>query len=164
MILPFMNKLHIKTTRQSENGTIKLKKLSKTASLFLITILHFSYPVFGWEEKALNKLKETKECAFCDLSGADLRWANIYGAEIAGAANLVNANLQGANLKDANLYGANLEGANLSGANLQGVNINWASLYNANLQGSNTHAVDFTGVTLCKTVMSDGTVNNINCR
>ena len=57
----------------------------------------------------LKRLKETKKCNDCNLSGV----------------NLTNANLKGANFKGANLRGAKFQRANLMGAKLdpEGVKI-----------------------------------------
>ncbi|GKY89573.1 pentapeptide repeat-containing protein [Sinisalibacter aestuarii] len=117
----------------------------------------------AWDEAALDRLRETKTCESCDLSGADLRWANVYEAELAGADNLVNAVLNGADLSGANLYGANLQGTALRGANLQGAEMSWANLRSADLNGADVTDAKFTGAIFCKTTMPDGSVNDDNC-
>ena len=74
----------------------------------------------------LNKLKSTKSCSGCDLTGVelvgfDLRNANLNGFANLSRANLIGADLTGAKLTNANLIGANLTGANLTDAKLDGV-------------------------------------------
>ena len=81
----------------------------------------------------LTKLKNTKSCPGCDLSGIelisfDLKNADLIGANLTGAilrrSDLTGANLTGANLTDADLLGADLTNANLVQANLSGVRFN----------------------------------------
>jgi len=102
--------------------------LTVTATL-MIGMLWVSV-AYAWNEVHLQRLKATKTCPNCDLSGADLSGANLSGADLSGAnlsnANLGGANLTSANLSNANLYGANLKNANLSNANLGGANLSWA--------------------------------------
>ena len=85
----------------------------------------------AFNETDLQKLKSTKNCVDCDLSGAVLIHRNLAGADLSGA------NLSGANLTDAYLAGANLSGANLSGAILTGASLAGANLLRANLAGAN---------------------------
>jgi len=78
----------------------------------------------------LQQLRETKSCAGCDLTDAQLSGAQLQGADLSGA-----------NLSNANLYGANLSGANLAGAVLNGVDLKLANLdgaTDANLAGADT--------------------------
>ena len=67
----------------------------------------------------VQQLKETRQCASCDLTEAALSGVQLEGANLAGA-NLSNADLYGANLRGANLAGAVLNGANLKLADLSG--------------------------------------------
>ena len=76
------------------------------AAVAVVTMLVGS-SASAFDPADLKKLRETNECASCDLSKADL-----FNDE------LTNANLIGANLTNTNLNGANLTGANLNGANL----------------------------------------------
>ena len=78
----------------------------------------------------LTKLKNTKSCPGCDLSGIelisfDLKNADLSGANLTGAilrrSDLTGANLTGTNLTDADLIGADLTNAKLTQANLSGV-------------------------------------------
>lgn len=74
----------------------------------------------------VQKLLKTKQCARCNLQGADL-----------SGVDLSSSNLIGANLQNANLQGSNLGVSNLEGANLQGANLSNAYLYRANLKAAN---------------------------
>jgi uncharacterized protein YjbI with pentapeptide repeats len=89
----------------------------------------------------LQKLKATKNCADCDLSGAVLIHWNLSEADLSGA------NLAGANLTDAFLAGANLMGANLSGAILIGSSLANANLLRAKLANANLAFTDLAGAT-----------------
>lgn len=80
----------------------------------------------------IARLLQTRECAGCDftkanLSPRDLTGVDVHGANFAGAllyrailtkADLSNTDLHGANLVKATLTGANLSAANLAGADL----------------------------------------------
>ena len=66
-----------------------------------------------------KKLLETKECARCDLRGANLK-----------SANLEYADLRAAYLYGADLRGASLEGADLTDANLRGAKIDLTDFLN----------------------------------
>ena len=70
--------------------------------LYFFLMVSFSWEVAAFSESELEKLKATKECNKCDLSGANLESANLKGADLSSA-NLKGANLIGANLDDANL-------------------------------------------------------------
>ena len=119
-----------------------MKKLSfhKTPfylAIFLTFISFFSLTgcaKYSEEVQAnLTKLKNTKSCPGCDLSGIelisfDLKNADLSGANLTGAilrrSDLTEANLTGANLTDAGLMGVNLTGAKLTQTNLSGVKFN----------------------------------------
>ena len=87
----------------------------------------------------VDKLKETKECVKCDLTGADLSRAYVdgylSGFDLTGA-NLTGADLTGANLTGATLTGATLTEANLTGANLTNAYLNTADLTGLDLSGA----------------------------
>lgn len=91
------------------------------------TSLCLTFPLRAENPKHLKQLRETKHCAKCDLSGADLSGADLSFAVLTGA------NLSGANLKKANLSNADLSRANLNQADLSYANLNKAYLTNANL-------------------------------
>ena len=77
----------------------------------------------------LTKLKNTKSCPGCDLSGIELISFDLKNADLSGA------NLTGANLRRSDLRGANLTGANLTDADLLGADLTNANLVQANLSG-----------------------------
>ena len=110
-------------------------KLLKILAQFLLVIsLGKVAPVEAANPEHVLRLLETKECAGCDLSGANLSLAI-----------LVNANLRGANLRGANLSGADLTRANLSQADLSSANLNQAYLMMANLDQTNLSGVSTNG-------------------
>ena len=90
----------------------------------------------------LKRLKETNECASCDLSDADL-----FNDE------LTNANLIGANLTGTNLSSANLSDTDLTYANLSGTDLSFVDLIFARIKGT----------VFCDTTMPDGSVKKYSC-
>jgi uncharacterized protein YjbI with pentapeptide repeats len=124
-----------------------------TALVVVASIVFFvaAGTLSAYNETDLQKLKTTKNCADCDLSGALLMHWVLSGADLSGA-DLTGANLTGANLTGANLTGAWLPGANLAGANLSSAIMTSASLANANLfraklSGSNLLFTNLAGAT-----------------
>ena len=105
----------------------------------------------------LQQLKDTNECVDCNLKGADLGYADL------GETDLRGADLRGADLNGAYLRSANLSGADLGEADLRGAYLNGAYLNGANLNGSVLRYATVTGVTLCNTIMPDGSVINSGC-
>lgn len=88
-------------------------KLTLTVLTVAATIFASSASAFDPDD--LQKLKDTGECAECNLryanlEGTALKRANLFGANLGGA-NLIDANLDGAYLEDANLLWANMQGA-----------------------------------------------------
>jgi len=73
-----------------------------------------------WNKADLNKLKSTKNCSGCNLSGANLSGLDLSKANLKGA-DLHGANLSGAKLVNSILTGANLKNTNLNGADLKNV-------------------------------------------
>ena len=123
-----------------------MKNLSSlcSATFFYISICFFAIGGCGRYsdqiQANLNKLKSTKSCSGCDLTGVvlvgfDLRNANLNGFVNLSRANLIGADLSGADLTGAKLTDANLTGANLTGANLIGANLTGANLTDAKLDG-----------------------------
>jgi len=88
------------------------------------TVLSTTGTVSAWKKADLKKLKITKSCVGCDLSGANPKGLNLTRA------NLKGANLQGANLSEVILVNANLTGANIKNENMGGENLNGADLEN----------------------------------
>jgi uncharacterized protein YjbI with pentapeptide repeats len=93
---------------------------------------------YGADEAKVEKLKNTRECPGCNLSGAELAHANLERAHLNGA-NLQKANLAGANLRSAKLVRANLNEANQVGADLERANLYHTTFNGANLKGANLH-------------------------
>ncbi|MDP6278553.1 MAG: pentapeptide repeat-containing protein [Nitrospinota bacterium] len=107
---------------------ISRKRMISICFVFSLgTILGTTGTVSAWKKADLKKLKTTKSCVECDLSGANLKGLNLTGA------NLKGANLQGANLSGVKLVNANLSGANMKNANLNGTNLNGADLKNTTI-------------------------------
>lgn len=131
--------------------------------LAAITIASVPMAAVAVDEAAMERLKETKICLSCDLSGADMRWANVYAAELGGAPNLVNGDLSGSDLSGANLFGANLEGAKLRDTDLTGANLSFASLLGADFTGATMDDANTQGAKFCNTIMPDGSENDANC-
>lgn len=121
----------------------------------------------------LQQLIETRACPECELSNADLFEAKLNGA------NLSLANMRGADLRKANLIGANFFGAYLKDANFENAKLRWANFTNADLERVNFQGADLRGAKFnsalfkdvdaktgkfCRTIMSDGKLNNRDCR
>ena len=90
---------------------------------------------------------KARDCAGCDLRGANLKRANLAGAKLAGA-DLSGANLHGAVLTGADLSGANLTGANINRTDLKRAKLNGANLSNVMLFETRLDAADLTGANL----------------
>ena len=127
----------------------------------------------------IDKLLETKECQYCDLSNADLTDADLEKANLVGA-KLTGANLTGANLERAYLLGADLTGADLTEADLAAVNITFgklaestlvltklkgANLQQANLQRANLEEADLSAPSLLQAAdLSNAVLINANLK
>jgi uncharacterized protein YjbI with pentapeptide repeats len=99
---------------------------------------------YGKEVQAnLTKLKNTKACVACDLTGIEL----------------VSFDLKNADLRSANLTGAKLRRSDLTGADLTGAN-----LYNADLTGTKVAEKTLKDAVLCKTGMPSGERDNSDCK
>lgn len=103
----------------------------------------------------LEDVQKYKNCAWCNLSDADLSGVRLPGANLSGAS-LSGANLSGADLSGARLNSADLTGANLAGADLTGANLTGADLRGANLRGANLTGTDFRGADLTGAVGTTG--------
>lgn len=117
-----------------------------------------------------------------DFTGASLISANMSHSSLRGA-KLVKSNLTNADLRNADLSGADLSDAILKGADLRNANLTNAKLLNTNFCKANMIALDpgrsevneiihvadeffataFSQAVLCKTVMSDGRVVDVDC-
>ena len=98
-------------------------------------------PVRAFDERDLDKLRETGSCEGCNLRAADLSGLNLLGANLRGAymhrANLRGAKLRNADLSNADLSSANLREADLRNAILTGTQLNDSNLAMTNLRGAN---------------------------
>ena len=101
----------------------------------------------------LIKLKKTKSCSGCDLTGIELISFDLKGADLSGA------NLTGANLRRSDLTGANLTDTNLTDANLLGVNLKDAKLINTNLTGVKLSHSNINGAEISGQVLKDAHMN-----
>lgn len=121
----------------------------------------------------VSQLRETRACPECELSNANLFEAKLNGA------NLSLAKMRAANFQKANLIGANLVGAYLKDASFQDANLRWANFTNADLENVDFRGADLRGAKFnsalfkdvnaqksifCRTIMSDGKLNNRDCR
>ena len=68
-----------------------------------------------------------RDCAWCDLSGANLSNIDLAGADLSGA-DLTEADLSGADLRNADLTGTDLTAAVLDGTDFTGVDFKGADL------------------------------------
>ncbi|MDH5561748.1 MAG: pentapeptide repeat-containing protein [Deltaproteobacteria bacterium] len=87
----------------------------KPTWIILSLLLLLPTLVLAFNSEDLKKLKQTKSCVNCDLSGADLKGVNLVLGDLSGSS-FKNANLEGANLHEAKVDGADFSGAILSGA------------------------------------------------
>jgi uncharacterized protein YjbI with pentapeptide repeats len=122
-------------------GKFEMKNIYTLCSsaFFYISICFFA--IGGCERYSdqiqanLYKLKSTKSCSGCDLTGGKLVGFNLRNAKLNGFANLSNVDLTEADLSGAELTGAKLTDANLTGSNLTGANLTGANLTDAKLDG-----------------------------
>ncbi len=128
---------------------MKINKSVLIMFLNLILLLFFlSGELFAYKNSDLKKLKNTKKCIKCDLSGANLQYTNLSGS------NLNKANLSKANLSKANLNKANLSETNLNKANLRRADLTGVDLRNANLKSAKLTATDLTGAILSGAILT----------
>ena len=96
----------------------------KKRILLTIPFLFLSANLHGYKPEDLGKLRDSKTCSKCDLSGANFYEADLQEVNLNGAilhhANLRRSNLSGADLSDAMLFRADLFGADLTNTNLEG--------------------------------------------
>ncbi len=127
---------------------MKINKSVLIMFLNLILLLFFlSGELFAYKNSDLKKLKNTKKCIKCDLSGANLQYTNLSGS------NLNKANLSKANLSKANLNKANLSETNLNKANLRRADLTGVDLRNANLKSAKLTGADLTGAILSGAIL-----------
>lgn len=122
------------------------------SSILATAILMGAPPSIAENLSHVEKLKTTKKCEDCDLSGANLTRMNLQGVD------LYRAKLSGADLTSTDLRGAYLRRTDLSGANLADTNLKNANMTDADLTGAILEYATF-----CKTTMPDRTARNGNC-
>jgi len=141
-------------------GRVRMKRIL----LVILILMAWTAIVLGtasaYNNADIQKLKKTKQCPGCDLSGAYLAGSDLSGARLAHA-NLSGADLSHADLSDADLHGAKLvladmTGTNLSRANLTSANLFMADLFGADLFGATLDNADLTGADLTKSTWVDG--------
>jgi len=114
-------------------------------------LLSLSVSAYAFDPLDLAKLKKTKFCPACDLSGADLSRMNLRDAYLSGS-NLKGANLSKARLRWAYLGNANMENANLKDADLRNAVLSWSNLEGADFTGAKIKGAYFVGA-----IWTDGT-------
>ena len=142
-----------------------MKQNKSVLIMFLSLILSFFFlsgELFAYKKSDLKKMRDTKKCIKCDLSGANLQFTNLSGANLNKAnlnkailsetnlnkANLRRSDLTGADLNKAKLTGADLTGTILGGAILKDSILSWAKLVDANLTGADLRGANLTGTNL----------------
>ncbi len=138
-------------------------RLKIFAFITLLTFLGIAPQAWAVNQGDLQKLKETKECPRCDLSGADLSELNLSGADLRNA-NLRSAILSKSNLENADFTGTNLESAKLDGANLKRVSFTGANLRSASLENSDLSFAGFMGANLEAANLKGATLKLTNFR
>ena len=143
--------------KEAESINTEISPFASTKPKFIEDLIANSDNSFTDTEKLLDRLLETGECQYCDLSNADLSGLDLKEANLIGA-NLQGANLQEAKLNRSYLVGANLQEADLTGAELKGLNLTFANLersilidselQGSNFQEANLQQADLTGVDL----------------
>ena len=123
----------------------------KDLTLCCTIFLWLLFAGVGWsfDKDDLEKLKTTKQCRQCDLTGADLYKMPLGGAVLVKA-KLADAILTDAALYDADLTGADLTGAKLCNAKLFDAKLNNAVLVDADLSGAKLLGAKFTGANLTR--------------
>ena len=148
---------------------MKINKSVLIMFLNLILLLFFlSGELFAYKNSDLKKLKNTKKCIKCDLSGANLQYTNLSGSNLNKAnlskANLSKANLNKANLSETNLNKANLRRADLTGVDLRNANLKSAKLTGADLTGAILSGAILTGAILSWAKLVDGDLTGADLR
>ena len=132
------------------------------SSILATAILMGAPPSVAENLSHVEKLKATKKCEECDLTGANLASMNLRGIDLYRA-KLSSADLTGTDLRGAYLRRTELTGANLTNANLRGVHLTDTNLKNANLTNADLTGAILEHARFCKTTMPDKTVRNGNC-
>ena len=128
--------------------------MKKSIKLFLAIAIGGSQ-TFGFKQADLDKLKKTKECFKCDLSGVDLSNAKLVDSDMGGL-DLSDSNLRKADLNGVSFYASDLEGVDFTGANLVRAKFQFADLTGAVLRDAKLDFANMDRAKLCNTVMPDG--------
>ena len=112
-------------------------------------------------------IKPRTSCPGADLRFSDLEKANLVGADLTGA-DLSGADMSRANLTEATLVGAvivnaDARGVSFRGANMKNTNLTGANLTDANFRGATLADANLLGAILCRTIRTDGTIDNTSC-
>jgi uncharacterized protein YjbI with pentapeptide repeats len=143
-----INKLREHAKRRDQNLTsgLVLQVPVVIGTAFLMATIA-SVPSHAANPAHIQQLLQTRECARCDLAGADLSDAHLIGADLREA-NLEGANLAGANLEGADLTGANLQRTLMTGTFLTNAALNRSNMANANLSNAIAYHADTRGANL----------------
>jgi uncharacterized protein YjbI with pentapeptide repeats len=158
-------KLVMAALQRIRRERMKTHTFAGLAATFALLPALIATPAVAESPEQVQQLLETRMCAGCDLSGAnlsgehligvDLRWADLSGANLVGT-NLEGADLTGANLEGANLTDAFLTNATLNNANLNGIDLTRARMYHAQVSGASMQDITLTDAEVYGTGISIG--------
>jgi uncharacterized protein YjbI with pentapeptide repeats len=132
--------------------------MNKTVAVLVATmlcVLLTGSVAYGFNHADIDTLMETKQCANCDLSEANLVGLIVVDRDLDGS-NLSGADLTGADLSGTDASGVNLSGAKLAGAKLNGTDLSGSNLSGADLTGASIDGTNFDGAKLDNTLWIDG--------
>lgn len=120
-----------------------MKTRNQLIAASVIALIGTTGSAFAYNQAHYASVKGGQsDCAWCDLSGADLRNVDFSGADLSGA-NLTGADISGAVFTRADLSGADLTGAVVTGADFSG----------SSLVGADLDQVDLSGAILAGTIL-----------
>lgn len=160
--------------------------------LAVVAPIAIAQPSYAGNQEHFQRALTQRYCTDCDLSGFDfsaiylgrrfLRGAYFIRSNFVGAkmeqvflrgavlnrsdlseTKLYAAKLSNADLRNTKLIAADLNTADLQGALLDNADLTDADLRFANLEGASLENAEVGGATFCRTIMPDGSVNNLNC-
>lgn len=159
---------------------IEIARLIKAVSSIFLGLISATAHAQDFDPKDLEKFAETKECARCRLSKADLTphlgepqssllklleltpsGIDLSGAELISA-DLHHGNLVAADLTNANLWQANLANADLRNAKLQGATLIEANFHGANLLNAALHGASFRKADLSSAVLDLSSLSGVD--
>jgi len=139
-----------------EEPTMKNYSIFVIGLCLLFSAIGVSTQSYAFSKDDLKKLKKTKECERCDLSGAVIKLQQLTGAKLSGA-DLSGAVLTRVRLTKADLSGANLTGAKLANTQLDHANLTGANLTNVRMDITNVRHADFKDAILVGLITDDKT-------